>query len=137
MYSIVYVSTAQPELSEKELQKIFDFSEKNNNARSITGILIYHDGNFFQVLESEENDKELIIDLFERIKKDPRHYDVIKIMSKETRSKAFSKYHSSFTTMINPANVSELYSFLKQEEEINPEGYKEIAYLTQKFLALI
>ena len=105
--------------------------------RNIKGILLYSQGNFFQVLESEFDNKQIILDLYENIKNDGRHYDVIKIMEKQTSAPSFSKYNTAFKAVFKSADIKELYSFLKEEEKYNPEGYPKIAYLTQKFLALI
>lgn len=137
MYSIVYVSTAQPDLETRVIEKIFDEFRVKNDEMNIRGILMYSAGNFFQILESKYEDRQLIIDLFERIQKDGRHYDVIKIIERRTGAQCFTKYHTSFKTIFNPADVKELYSFLKQEKNCNPDGYSDVAYLTQKFLSLI
>lgn len=61
----------------------------------------------------------------------------MKIFEKTTPSRSFSKYHSDFKAIENPANIKELYNFLKLEKQNNPEGYSQIAYLAQKFLTLI
>lgn len=137
MYSIVYVSTAQPDLEARVVKNIFDKFRINNDVHNIRGILMYSDGNFFQVLETEIKSKQVIIDLYQKIQMDGRHYDVTKIIEKGTKAQCFTKYHTAFKTMFNSADVKELYKFLKQEKQYNPEGYSKIAYLTQKFLALI
>ena len=137
MYSIVYVSTANPDLDVSTIESIFDDFRRKNDDRNIRGILMYSQGNFFQILETQYQDRQSIIDLFQRIKEDDRHYDVIKIIERRTEAECFTKYHTSFKTMVNPAEVSELYRFLKQEEKCNPGGYSDVAYLSQKFLALI
>jgi hypothetical protein len=116
---------------------MFEDFKRYNDRHNIRGILLYFQGNFFQVLESEYRNKQVILDLFENIKNDGRHYDVIKIMEKRTVAPAFSDYKTAFTTIYQSANIKELYNFLKEEEKYNPEGYPKIAYLSQKFLALI
>ncbi|MEL6812087.1 MAG: BLUF domain-containing protein [Bacteroidota bacterium] len=137
MYTIVYVSTVQPYVDETGIEAIFSHSERINNKHKIGGILMYSEGNFFQILEIEYAKKHIIIDLFEKIKKDPRHYNVIKIFGKKTTAPSFSKYHTSFNVVKDSSNIRELFRFLKNEKKYNPEGYSEIAYLAQKFLALI
>ena len=137
MYTIVYVSTAQPDLEEIAIKRMLEEFQGKNDLRNIRGILLYSEGNFFQVLESEYQNKQVILDLFENIKKDGRHYDVFKIMEKQTAAPFFSKFNTAFTSIYKSANIKELYNFLKEEQEYNPEGYSKIAYLSQKFLALI
>ena len=137
LYSIVYVSTAQPDLEEIAIKRMLEDFRGHNDSRNIRGILLYSQGNFFQVLESEFQNKQVILDLFENIKKDGRHYDVIKILEKQTSAPSFRKYNTAFKSIYESANIKELYTFLKEEEKYNPEGYSKIAYLAQKFLALI
>jgi len=108
-----------------------------NDLRNIRGILLYSSGNFFQVLEAEFQHRQVILDLFENIKRDGRHYDVIKILEKQTSAPSFSNFDTAFKAIYKSSNTKELYNFLKEEEEYNPEGYSKIAYLSQKFLTLI
>lgn len=67
-YAITYVSTATPELANSGVEEVLKFSKEWNNKHNITGLLLYSDGNFFQILEGE---KEIVQDLFNTIKKMP------------------------------------------------------------------
>ncbi len=108
-----------------------DHVNVHNNTIGLTGILIYSEGNFFQVLEGEE---EIVKRMFERIKKDSRHYNIIKMLDKEMNDNSFSEYHSSFTVISDHYGQTELQEFLNKEKHNNPEHYKSILYLTQKFM---
>jgi len=102
MYSIVYFSTAQPDLEAKVIENIFNIFRVNNDAHYIRGILMYSDGNFFQILETAVESKQVIIDLFQKIQMNGRHYDVTKIIEKRTTAQCFTKYHTAFKTLFNP-----------------------------------
>lgn len=134
MHTITYVSTAMPELNEAQIAELLSQTVANNTANNFTGILIYSEGNFFQVLEGE---KEGITRLFAKIKQDSRHYNLIKIFERETENSTFTKYGSSFTVISNSSQIRDLYRFLNREKENNPEGYNNIQYLAQKFMTLI
>ncbi|HZJ37436.1 MAG TPA: BLUF domain-containing protein [Gillisia sp.] len=54
-YAISYVSTVAPNLSEQEIKEVLNFSQNLNIEHNITGILLFSEGNFFQVLEGERN----------------------------------------------------------------------------------
>ncbi len=97
------------------------------------GLLIYSDGNFFQILEGE---KEIVKMMFERIKKDSRHHNIIKMLDKEIMQSAFSEYHSSFIVISDQHDQNKLHRFLYKEKTNNPEHFKSISYLTQKFMKL-
>ncbi|WP_025742889.1 BLUF domain-containing protein [Aquimarina pacifica] len=131
---ISYVSTASSNLTNSNIQELFSFVEKFNIESNITGILMYSDGNFFQILEG---DKEKVLLLFEKIKKDPRHYNIIKMLDKQIEVPSFSTYGSSFITILsnNPYN-QDLNMFLQKEKEKNAEHYQSTSYIVQKFLQI-
>lgn len=133
-YTISYVSTVSHFLSDTDVEELMDYVKEQNNLNNITGILIHSDGNFFQVLEGE---KETIKKLFEKIKKDSRHYNIIKMLDKEISDNSFSKYHSSFTVISGHYSHTELQKFLIKEKDYNPEHFKSISYITQKFMNLL
>ncbi len=132
-YILSYVSTVNPDLSTIDINELMEYVKIHNNDIGITGILIYSEGNFFQVLEGE---KEIVKMMFERIKKDPRHYNVIKMLDKEIDNYSFSKYHAPFMVISSDYNHEEFQKFLKKEKTHNPEHFKSISYLAQKFMKL-
>ena len=54
MFHLVYFSSATKEFTKPELQKLLDEGRKKNSKLGVTGMLLYKDGNFMQVLEGEE-----------------------------------------------------------------------------------
>ncbi|SHJ64402.1 BLUF domain-containing protein [Aquimarina spongiae] len=132
-HTICYVSTVSPDVSDTMLSEIMAHVKQNNSKLDITGILMHSEGNFFQVLEGE---KEVILPLFHKIKEDRRHYNVIKILDKEINNSTFTEYHSSFAVISSQSGHKELQHFLKRLKTNNPEHFKSISYLTQKFMKL-
>jgi hypothetical protein len=53
LIQLLYSSKATTALSPAELTAILDKSVANNQARQITGLLLYRDGCFLQLLEGE------------------------------------------------------------------------------------
>ena len=70
MYQLIYISSATKSLVREEFLELVAQSQNNNDALGITGVLMYKDGNFMQVLEGEQ---EVIAKLYASIKADPRH----------------------------------------------------------------
>ncbi len=79
-YAICYVSTASNDLEEQEIHQLLEETEENNNRRNLTGILLFSEGNFFQVLEGEE---DIVRGIFRQIQDDPRHHNILKIFSRK------------------------------------------------------
>jgi hypothetical protein len=70
-YQLAYTSFSRLPLQETTLSDILEVSRRNNNRDEITGILMYEDRTFFQVLEGEQSAVE---DCYhKRIYNDPRH----------------------------------------------------------------
>ncbi len=132
-HSISYVSTVDSRLTDLEIKNLLLFVKETNMINNITGIFIYSEGNFFQVIEGETKKVEA---LFEKIYNDTRHYNIIKILDKKIEDITFSKYYSYFTIMFGASKHRELQHFLKREQTHNPEHFKNISYLTHKFLKL-
>ncbi|HSM42684.1 MAG TPA: BLUF domain-containing protein, partial [Afifellaceae bacterium] len=51
MYCLVYVSAAHHLMGDDELTEILETSRARNAAAGITGMLLYKDGSFMQLLE--------------------------------------------------------------------------------------
>jgi hypothetical protein len=73
---IIYVSVRNANCSDEEIQKILESSNRNNGKLDITSVLLYSRNKFLQVLEGE---KDLILELYNKIKLDERHKNVIMI----------------------------------------------------------
>lgn len=134
MHTITYVSTASPDLKEEDTKNLLVSAKNINILNGISGILIYSDGNFFQIIEGE---KQKVKKLFNKIKRDPRHYNLIKLLDKSIEAFSFESYTSSFTVIYNRSNIMELNKFLNREKQYNPLGFENISYLTQKFIPLL
>jgi len=70
MRRLIYTSTSPKLLTGHDLENILSVSRRNNLRDGITGLLIYHEGSFLQVLEGPDAKIEAS---FERISSDPRH----------------------------------------------------------------
>jgi hypothetical protein len=79
LYCLVYTSFACQKISDDDLQDLISKTRKKNETRDVTGVLLFLDPFFMQVLEGEET---MVNDLFNLIKQDPRHDKVSLIYRK-------------------------------------------------------
>jgi hypothetical protein len=93
MYRIVYTSTSNKLMNERDLQRILRSARANNAANLITGMLIYHEGCFLQVLEG---DQEAVERCYQHILKDYRHSNIIRMSAGTVTSRIFSDWWMSF-----------------------------------------
>ena len=93
MYHLVYVSSAVNLFTDVELKELLEVSRRNNSTCGITGLLLYIDGNFIQMLEGE---KEVVLATQHRITKDPRHRGLITLLQGECASRTFDQWSMGF-----------------------------------------
>ncbi len=94
MFRLIYLSTAtKNKMSDSDLNNLLLKSQKANRSIDITGILLHKNGEFIQVLEGE---KKSVLDLFEIIKKDKRHKNIIAFDQKKIDKRYFTGYFMAF-----------------------------------------
>lgn len=86
---LVYVSVRKANCTEEEIQKILDACKRNNKDLDITGVLLYSNTHFVQYLEGEY---KLIIGLYDKIKQDDRHKNVVMITSGPIKERSFPSW---------------------------------------------
>ncbi len=96
MYRIIYLSSAVKEFSEEEISLLLIHSRKHNAEHHITGVLLYIEGDFLQVIEGE---KIIIKQLFEKIKVDPRHKGVICVFDGAIKERNFKDWSMGFCAL--------------------------------------
>ena len=77
-----------------EMVYLLDIIRTNNKKLNVTGMLLYDDGSFFQVLEG---DKAAVNSLFNIIEKYPRHSKVSKIVEEPIVSRSFSEWTMGYS----------------------------------------
>jgi len=107
MYYLIYLSAGVNWFSEKELTDILSISDINNSRNNITGLLLYSEGNFIQLLEGNEQD---VKDTFERISKDQRHKGITPIASGAIDKRNFPEWAMGFKS-INSGDLKELDAY--------------------------
>ena len=93
MHRIVYISGETARLGRPDLEALLTESRGRNEQLGITGLLLYHHGNFMQILEGEEAD---IRGVFESIRRDPRHYRVITVLDEPIGQRDFPGWSMAF-----------------------------------------
>jgi Sensors of blue-light using FAD len=93
LLSIVYVSTAVQQLNAEDLHKLLEAARRSNHRDGITGMLLYFEGSFIQAIEGPS---DRVQQLFERLERDPRHYQVIKLVHERIAQRQFPHWSMAF-----------------------------------------
>ncbi|MHA6313604.1 MULTISPECIES: diguanylate phosphodiesterase [Pantoea] len=75
--TIIYRSQLTSCVSPERLQALVDHASSKNMAIQVTGILLFDGQHFFQVLEGT---MEAVLDVYQRISQDDRHFNLIELM---------------------------------------------------------
>ena len=86
MHRVTYLSAATAPLDAAGLQALLTVSRRNNARLGITGMMLYHDGSFLQILEGPE---DAVNGLYDRISQDSRHGGMIRMLAAPVTTRAF------------------------------------------------
>jgi Sensors of blue-light using FAD len=90
----VYASAAKRLFETDELTSLLQAARKHNEGAGLTGMLLYTEGSFFQVLEGVPDAVEA---LYARIELDKRHEQMTKIVSEAIPSRSFAHWTMGFS----------------------------------------
>ncbi len=93
---IAYASKATHRLDPPALQDLLQRASASNQRRGLTGFLLYDTQHFFQVLEGTP---QAVNALFHKIRADPRHEDVVCLLSELRDTRTFGEWSMAFTEM--------------------------------------
>lgn len=89
LLSIIYLSSATKPLDDDELDTLLADARAFNKAHSITGVLLYADGNFMQCLEGPV---ESVIQAYDRIQRSRRHNGLIELNRTKIKDRSFESW---------------------------------------------
>ena len=106
------MSSGIQQFGKQEIIDILQASRKNNVRLGITGILVYRDGNFMQVLEGTEKN---IAELMSSIGKDSRHRGVLVLLKKKIAERQFPQWSMAFKDLneLSPEDAAAFSPFLQ------------------------
>jgi len=93
LYELVYVSAARREMSLSDLTALLEQSRKKNARLHITGLLVYHQREFMQLLEGSKSD---IFSVYETICKDERNQQNRLLWDGPIAQRSFANWSMAF-----------------------------------------
>lgn len=109
LYRLTYLSAARDEMHREELDAILDVARENNRRHEVTGLLLYHDMQFFQALEGGRQQVEQV---FGRIKADRRHTGCLALESRPVEQRLFDGWSMAYRS-IGELDTAQKQNFLE------------------------
>ena len=132
MRQLLYLSNTHRDVSDDLLADILAVSRRNNKPAGITGILLYLEGGFLQVLEGEDR---AVAEVYKRICADKRHWNASVLLDRNARAplgtgawgsknrpqsaKACSLTRDAIDGKLKPGAPAEIMALLKTFYRIN------------------
>lgn len=101
---LIYASVATQAFGTGQLTDLLRRSREANERAELTGMLLFSEGNFFQVLEGEP---EAVDKLYEKLGQDKRHAQVTLIIREGIASRSFGDWSMGFSS-ISPEDLKKV-----------------------------
>jgi hypothetical protein len=133
LHQIIYISTAEPCLTESELLDLLEKSRIHNAEREITGLLLHSDGNLIQVIEGPRQEIEA---LYEKIAQDHRHRGVTLMSNRPIERRDFPHFKMGFKRVQSKHIEINIPNFSKVVDNggFSQEELKGLSKLVRTFL---
>lgn len=112
MKYLIYMSASTHLFTDAELKEILTKSRQNNAAHLLTGMLLYSEGSFVQVLEG---DATALDHTYKKIKRDKRHKNLIELAEGELAERIFPFWSMGFKAA-SPDEFSKLENYINPAE---------------------
>ena len=119
MIQISYISQAAAPMSPEDLLSLLMQCRRNNVARDVTGMLLYGNGTFLQVIEGDDR---VVDDLVAVIGKDPRHSSVQLLGRHAIEARQYADWSMGFERVTTES--------LKNIEGLHDLGEKDFNFRT-------
>ena len=113
VYQLIYGSAATRPFTQPDLAELLRLARVNNARLGITGMLVYHDGSFLQVLEGPQAAVQTPV---EKISRDDRHSKLTVFRKGVNQEREFGEWSMAFHA-------------LSSEESASLGGFKQITSL--------
>ena len=100
MIQLAYSSDARGNLASNEIFEIIETSSRNNLRDDLTGMLIFANDRFFQIIEGEA---AAIDNLMARLEADPRHHSIEVLHRQDIGERSFPRWRMERVRVANGA----------------------------------
>ena len=121
IYQLVYSSQATQDFWPDDLFQLVETSRRKNALRSVTGMLLFREGQFLQLLEGPAREVKSV---FEFVKRDPRHDTVKIVLSESVEERQFPDWTMGFERLDDAWSVPRAWATIL-EDGLNSDSMAE------------
>ncbi|WP_419418750.1 BLUF domain-containing protein [Legionella sp. D16C41] len=104
LYHLIYKSQATAPLNDDQLTELAKIARFKNFIYQLSGLLVYSEQNFFQILEGKLASIEVIYD---KIVKDSRHENIVLLTKEPITKRTFWRWNMGLATIDDTNDIRE------------------------------
>lgn len=131
LHTLCYVSNSTSKLNSAELKRLYVVTKQKNAASNISGILVYNNGNFLQIMEGS---KDELFKLYEKISNDKRHHHLIELVNEPVSERLFEDYVTGFELIDSNKDIKQLEDYLAWLKEAEVGSINKVIGVVEKFI---
>jgi hypothetical protein len=137
VFYLVFVSAATELCTDDELVSLLETCRANNIKRGITGLLLYYEGSFLEIIEGPQKTIEWLFN--EKVSHDRRHHCVVKLLTGTEDHRSFPDWSMGFkriTKEIIQEQIPNFNSILESHsnpEKVFPDIYTPLLIFLRSF----
>lgn len=112
MFYLLYMSTAVKPMNYDDFSALLQQFRDSNNKNGITGMLLYQNGTFMQMLEGE---RQVVLDLYDKILKDDRHTGVHTVLAGDIEKRNFEDWSMGFFNMDKAGEFPQYSDYINEK----------------------
>ncbi len=132
IFCLVYASQAADNFSETDLIDILKLARLENEKSGITGVLIYHNGYFLQMLEG--NFSTLNTLFYEHICKDIRHHNIVTLFQEYKPKRDFPNWNMGFYSDVEATELNLLKGYMNLNQHPAAQFFNKKLAVVQHLL---
>ena len=133
MLQVLYFSSAVDALSAEDLDLLLAQAQQNNQSKNITGMLLYAEGAFFQVLEGPDDTVRALLATLEQ---DPRHTGMITMHERAITKRDFPDWSMGYKRTEQLSDLPSAFFDLSKSalrKKTSPDLSNEVLLLMSTF----
>ena len=116
MYYLIYRSVATDLPTKESLARLLELAREHNAMRGITGMLLYQNGSYMQMLEGDE---AAVRELFGKVAADSRHRLVKEVASGKLPKRHFEDWSMGFRDMEQVGAMPDYDTYLAKQLDLD------------------
>ncbi|GJM00501.1 MAG: hypothetical protein DHS20C07_21800 [Methyloligella sp.] len=132
---LLYISSQSKKLNINDVRQIVRKSQKRNKQHNVTGLLLYYEGCFCQVIEGYPKDIEVI---FDYISNDHKHRSLITLQDDFVDQRAFKEWTMAFQNInhdeLTQNDIEEIKAYISEKFNLNENANNFIPIMLHSFI---